>query len=221
MLGWAPVVKDRSGYPLGLSVRRPAQVVVCEGNPVGQVPGKNAGHDAQIYSTIFAEELSDTSFISAGSSKEVLGDFLGLAAALPKVAAGMKIIRLIDRDDHAEADVTNFNHGGVSVLSERHIKSYLYDDEVLNALCVSVGKPADAAAVLAEKQKAIAACIAQGKPSDDIKSAAGLIYIAAKEILGLTQVGNDQMAFARNTLAPPIKPGTGVYARLKRDIFGI
>ena len=36
--------------------------------------------------------------------------------------------------------------------------------------------------------------------------------------LGL--VSDDQMAFARNTLAPLVKPGTTVCADLKRDIFG-
>jgi hypothetical protein len=53
-----------------------------------------------------------------------------------------------------------------------------------------------------------------------VKSAAGEIYTKAKQILGLTGVGNDQMAFARNTLAPLIKPGMAVYAELKKSIFG-
>ena len=56
--------------------------------------------------------------------------------------------------------------------------------------------------------------------ADDVKSAAGEIYAKATKLLSLTQVGNDQMAFARNTLAPLLKPGMTVYAELKRDIFG-
>ncbi|MFT4080660.1 MAG: hypothetical protein QM659_15310, partial [Rhodomicrobium sp.] len=41
-----------------------------------------------------------------------------------------------------------------------------------------------------------------------------------KRILGLVRSGNDQISFARNTLAPLIKPGMNVYAELRRDIFG-
>lgn len=202
------------------SLVAPREVVICEGNPAGPVPGKNAEHDARVYGTIFADEFPDVTFISAGNTKEVAGDFLGLAAALPKIAAGMKVTRLIDRDDHAPADVTTFNNDGVRVLSRRHLDAYLYDDEVLTALCDSVRKPANAPAVIAAKQKAVATTVAQGKPNDDIKSAAGIIYTDTKRILRLVQVGDNQMAFARNTLAPLIKPGMAVYAELKLDIFG-
>lgn len=201
------------------SLVAPRQVIICEGNPAAPIPGKNAEHDAQIYRTIFADELPDVAFISAGNSKEVAGDFLGLAAALPKVAAGMKVTRLIDRDDHAPADVAAFNKEGVTVLGRRHIESYLYDDEVLTALCNSVGRTGDAAALIAAKQKAVADSVARGNPSNDIKSAAGVIYTEAKRILGLSGVGDTQMSFARNTLAPLIKSDTHVYAELKNDIF--
>ena len=198
----------------------PKQVVICEGNPAGPVPGKNAEHDAKVYSAIFADELPDVTFISAGNSKEVAGDFLGLAAALPKVASGMKVTRLIDRDDHAPADVEDYRKLGVTVLGRRHMEAYLYDDEVLTALCNSVGKPDDIAAVLAAKQSAIVASVGRGNPQDDIKKAVGTIYDAAKRILDLRQVGNDPMAFARNTLAPLLKPGMATYSALKTDIFG-
>lgn len=198
----------------------PREVIICEGNPVGPVSGKNAEHDSRIYSTIFAEELPDVTFISAGSASQVAGDFLGLATALPKVATGMKVKRLIDRDDHTPADVTAYNENGITVLGRRHIEAYLYDDEVLTILCDSVGKPNDAPAVIAAKQNACAASIARGNPNDDIKSAAGTIYNETKRILGLVGVGNDQMSFARNTLAPLMKPGTTVYSKLKFDVFG-
>lgn len=201
------------------SLVAPRQVVICEGNPTGPVPGKNAEHDARIYETIFADEFPDVTFISAGNAKEVAGDFLGLAAALPKVAAGMQVTRLIDHDDHAYADVQKFNQNGIRVLSRRHLEAYVYDDEVLTALCTSVGKAADIPAVLAAKVKAIGDSNKRGNPSDDVKSAAGNIYTEVKRILALTQAGNDQMAFARNTLAPLIKPDTAVYAQLRGDIF--
>lgn len=102
----------------------PKQVVICEGNPRAAVPGKNTEHDARIYEAIFGEEMPDTTFISAGSSKEVQNDFIGLATALPKLASGMKIIRLIDLDDHAPMDVLAFKNMGIQVLSLRHIEAY-------------------------------------------------------------------------------------------------
>ena len=45
------------------------------------------------------------------------------------------------------------------------------------------------------------------------------MYVACKKILGLTQYGNDAKEFARETLAPLIKPGMAVYEELKSDIF--
>lgn len=198
----------------------PRQVVICEGSPLGPVSGKNVEHDARVYSTIFADELPDVSFISAGSASQVAGDFLALATALPKVAAGMKVTRLIDLDDHAPTDVAAYKQQGVTVLSRRHLEAYLFDDEVLTALCNSVGKPEDVSEVLAVKQRAIADSITRGNPPDDIKSAAGNIYTETKRILGLTQVGNDRHAFARNVLAHLVEPSMAVYAQLKHNIFG-
>lgn len=202
------------------SLVAPSQVVICEGNPVGAINGKNVEQDAKIYTTIFAHELPDVNFISAGSASQVSGDFLGLALALPRIASGMKITRLIDLDDHAPEDVAAFNAQGITVLKRRHIEVYMFDDEVLQALCASVGKQTNFAAVQAAKQKAVADSIGRGHPPDDIKSAAGAIYTETKRILGLVQAGNDKNAFMRNTLATLIKPGMAIYGQLKNDIFG-
>lgn len=199
----------------------PKQVVICEGNPKGMVLGKNTEHDARIYETIFGDEMPDTTFISAGNSKEVQNDFIGLATVLPKLASGMKIIRLIDLDDHTLADVVDFKNKGIHVLSLRHLEAYLYDDEVLTALCNSVGQPEKVADLIDAKVNAVANVVSQGHPADDIKKAAGMIYIAAKHKLSLTQVGNDAPAFARNTLSKLIKPGMSIYDKLRMDVFGI
>lgn len=198
----------------------PKQVVICEGNPMGAVPGKNTEHDARIYEVIFGDEMPDTTFISAGNSKEVQNDLIGLATVLPKLAAGMKIIQLIDLDDHSPADVIAFKSKGIHVLSRRHLEAYLYDDEVLAALCESAGKPEKATELIAAKTDAIANVVSHGHSADDIKKAAGTIYVAAKQMLSLTQMGNDAPAFARNTLAKLITPRMAVYAELRMDIFG-
>ena len=197
----------------------PKEVVICEGNPVGAIPGKNAAHDATVYNTIFGDELPDVKFLAGGNANAVATDRLGFVAALPLVASGITVRRLIDRDDHAPPDVAKFATEGISTLGRRHLEAYLYDDEVLTALCESSGKPAEASNLLAEKQQAIAASIKRGNAPDDVKSAAGEIYTKAKQRLGLTGVGNDQMSFARNTLAPLVKSGMAVYSELKQAIF--
>jgi len=198
----------------------PKQVVICEGNPKGTVAGKNTDHDARIYETIFGDEMPDTTFISAGNSKEVQNDFIGLATVLPKLASGIKIVRLIDLDDHTPDDVIEFKSKGIHVLSLRHLETYLYDNEVLTALCNSQGKPEKTVDLIAAKDAAIQSVVTQGFPADDIKKAAGAIYNAAKQILSLTQVGNDAPAFARNTLSKLIKPNMAIYEKLHIDVFG-
>ncbi|KUY54362.1 hypothetical protein WS45_21015 [Burkholderia sp. RF2-non_BP3] len=199
----------------------PKQVVICEGNPKGTMPGKNTEHDARIYEMIFGDEMPETTFISAGNSKEVQNDFIGLATVLPKLASGIRIIRLIDLDDHTPDDVVEFKSKGIHVLSLRHLEAYLYDDEVLTALCNSVGQPDKATDLIDAKANAVATVVSQGHPEDDVKKAAGMIYTAAKQMLSLTQVGNDAPAFARNTLSKLIKPSMAIYAKLRMDVFGV
>ncbi len=198
----------------------PRQIVICEGDQTKQA-SKNAEFDAKIYSIIFADEKPDVIFVSGGNSKEIVSDFLGMSALLSKIASGITVTRVIDCDDHAPADVEEYHTREIRVLSRRHIESFLYDDEVLTALCHSVKKSAEVMNLLNAKKSAITESVARGNPPDDIKSAAGTIYSETKRILGLTQVGNDQAAFARQTLAPLIKPGMAVYADLKRDIFAV
>jgi predicted ATPase len=199
----------------------PREIVLCEGNPKGSVPGKNEEHDARCYEAIFADEFPDTMFVSSGNSIDVAGDRLKFAAVFPRVIKGVTVRRLVDRDDHSAQDQAEFKKKGIWCLSRRHLESYLYDEEILLALCDEVGRTADFPAVRAARQKAMSEIASQGKPSDDVKSAAGLIYTSVKSILALTAVGNDQMAFARNRLAPLVKPQTNVYAELRRDIFGL
>lgn len=197
----------------------PREVIICEGNPSGDVAGKNAEHDARIYSVIFSDEFPDTTFISAGGSNQVSQDFFGIAAALPKIIAGVKIKRLIDRDDHTTADIADYEKQGITVLTRRHIEAYLFDDEILTLFCGSISKDADVMSVLDAKRRAIAESTARGNPPDDIKSAAGKIFAEMKRILAFSQFGNDNIAFARNALAPLVRPGTNVYRDLKADIF--
>jgi hypothetical protein len=194
--------------------------VVCEGNPGGAIQGKHADHDARCYEAIFGDEKPDVKFVSGGNSTGVAGDNLGFAKAIPAIVSGTSVIRLIDRDDHASRDVADFKTRGITVLSQRHIESFLWDDEVLTELCNAHGASGEIANVIADKAAAIASSQTRGNPAYDIKSAAGAIYNSVRQRLGIVGGGNDARSFARNSLAPLIKPGMRIYAELDTSIFG-
>lgn len=198
----------------------PGIIVVCEGNPRSAVVGKNAEHDAKCYRAIFNESGGDIEFLSAGNSRDVQTDRLAVMSSIKKIAAGVRVIPLIDRDGHAPADVVSLENDGYRVLSRRHLECYFYDDEILSALCDNVGKSSEKARILQIKKDAIAASVARNNLPDDMKSAAGEIFSKVVHALGITQGGNSKEAFDLNTLCPLITQGTQVYQELRRDIFG-
>ena len=221
-----PTVPDRafwgSVYDVALAdlsaLVAPERVVICEGEPKNKAPGKNYAHDAQCYENIFRHEFPETQFVPGGNADEVTEDRRGIAYALSVLTRGTGVIKLIDLDDQSPQQVADLNKSGVRVLSRRNLESYLFSDEVLTALAEWVGKPGELVELLAEKQSIRVA--RPSVPADDLKPASGEIYLACKQLLGLTQLGNDAKAFMRDTLAPLIKPGTMAYDELKRDIFG-
>jgi predicted ATPase len=223
----APVVPSRAFWERVLRVAlddladlvAPTEVVICEGNPKIPTPGKNEEHDARCYNAIFAEEFAETKFVSGGNSHEVAADRLKFASVFGNLVSGITVKRLIDGDDHSPQDKVDFRQEGVRTLTRRHLESYLFDDDTLDALCNSLGKTADIPSVRAAKATAIAALGPRGKPTDDLKSAAPQIYASIKTILGLSRTGNDYLAFSRQVLVPLVKPGTGTYEQLKKDIF--
>lgn len=196
----------------------PERVVICEGQPMTSQPVGNHSHDAKCYERIFEDEFPETRFVSMGNDREIIGDKRGLAEALLSLVDDLKVLRLIDRDDRTDEEIADANRQGVRVLSRRNLESYLFDDEALRALAVSVGKDGEIEKLLSEKQRIVAN--KTSGPPDNLKLVSGEIYNACKNILDLKQCGNDAKAFMRATLAPLIKPGMGVYDELKRDIFG-
>ena len=196
----------------------PSRVVICEGHPQTQNPVTNHSHDARCYERIFETEFPETRFVSMGNDREIVGDRRGLAEALLSLIDGLEVVRLIDRDDRSEKEIVDANRQGVRVLSRRNLESYLFDDEVIRALALSASKEDETQKLLCEKQ-----CIVANRTSDrpdNLKPASGGIYLACKNILSLTQCGNDAKTFMRDTLAPLIKPEMNVYKELQRDIFG-
>ena len=195
----------------------PERVVICEGHPRTNRPVRNHSHDARCYECIFEAEFPETRFVSMGNDREVSGDKHGLAQALLSLVNGLEVVRLIDRDDCSDEEVTDARQNGVRILSRRNLESYLFDDEVLRTLAESQGRKDKTDELLAKKN--ILASGTNG-PADNLKPASGQVYNECKKILDLTQVGSNAKAFMRDTLAPLVKPGMSVYEELKRDIFG-
>ena len=195
----------------------PSQVVICEGQPLGTSEGKNIANDARCYDRIFEDEYPDIRFISGGSALEVQADRFGIAEAIRTLVSGLEVVRLVDRDDQSQQEVEEQNKKGVKVLSRRNIESYLFDDEVLEALAGSVGSPERKDSLLAKKKDLLAQ---SDGPPDDIKRISGPLYVECKKILSLTGCGDTTEAFMRDTLAPLVTARMKVYCDLKADIFG-
>lgn len=193
----------------------PRRIVICEGKP-----GRARGNDADCYDVVFADEFPETRFLSAGNATDVELDRLALVQAIAALAAGTNVTRLVDRDDRSDEEIVRCKQEGVRVLRRRHIESYFYDDEMLLALCVKNGKGDVIEELLKDKEDAIQTNVNNGRARDDIKSASGGIYNAAKHRLGLIQCGNNAREFMRATLAPLMRPDMEIYRQLREDIFG-
>jgi hypothetical protein len=194
----------------------PEHVVLCEGG--SREGGSN--FDADCYNRIFQTERPQTLFLGAGNSDDVCNDPRGVQRLLSGLAPGVTISRAIDRDDSTEDEIRTRQSQGIRVLTLRNIESYLLDDSILRAICESFGHPERAIDLIAAKSTAIASSVQSGGPTDDIKRAAGDIYNAAKRLLPEHKLGSDRRAFMREICSQHIKPGSPIYDRLKRDIFG-
>ena len=221
-----PTVPDRAFWKTTYEVAlddlaalvSPERVVICEGEPKNRNSGASYSHDARCYGRIFDTAFPETQFIPGGNAGEVAGDNRGIAYALGVLTEGCEIVRLIDRDSLSSTEIAEHSKDAVRVLSRRNLESYLFDDEVLRALALSVGKTEEADELIAEKKRIRDQ--RAGDAIDDLKPASGQIYNACKSALQLSNPGNDAKTFMRDTLAPLIRPGMTVYDDLKRDVFG-
>lgn len=194
----------------------PRVIVFCEGDPHG---GKRKDFDKTIYSTIFAETHPDAFFISGGSCNDIENIEKSHGEIISTLLKNATVIKIVDRDDRSDAEISELAEKGIKVLKERNLESYLFDDEVIEKLCESVGKVEAYEECLKEKCDALASSISRGHAPDDYKSARGDIYNALKRRLELTKCGNNADTFIRDTLAPLITFDMGVYKRLEAEIF--
>lgn len=195
----------------------PKKIVFCEGNPSG---GKRKDFDATIYSTIFANTHPDAFFLSAGSCNEIEDIEKNSGEIIRTLLKGVQVIKIIDRDDRSENEISDLLEKGIRVLTERNLESYLLSDSVIKKLCEHVGKPEEYEGCIKAKKAAMEASVERGKTADDYKSASGEIYNELKRRLQLTGCGNNKDTFMRDTLAPLISPDMEVYKKLDVEIFG-
>jgi AAA15 family ATPase/GTPase len=195
----------------------PKRLIFCEGDTNGKT---RKDFDKTIFTTIFLDKYPDAFFISAKSCSELENIETSLGEIMTKLLANTEIIKIIDRDDRSNAEVSELHSKGIKVLSRRSIESYLLDDEIISKLCIKYNNADKYADCLAAKQLALQSSINRNNPPDDIKSARGDIYNSLRSILSLTQCGNNADAFLRDTIAPLVTQETEVYMQLENEIFG-
>jgi hypothetical protein len=197
----------------------PREVIFCEGRREGESAKRTPTFDAYIYRAIFGSAHPDTEFIPLGGTGEVEKDSALVGAALSKMLPSIKTWRVFDRDDRSESEIAELRRAGTRVLGRRDLESYLWDDEIITALAVRHGRPADAATIIGEKQRLMALLPSQHMPADDIKAVSGPLYNFTKRLLNLTGCGNNAVEFARATLAPLVVPATRLYVELEAAVF--
>lgn len=194
----------------------PRVVVVCEGSSIGN---RRKDFDAEIYNRILGSQTPDVLFISGGSSNQVSNNGVSIRHALTSILPTARILALCDRDDKSEFEVSEFECSGDIVLSERNLESFLFADDIIEALVIREGKDHLLSDALKVKKDAIANSVGRGNPADDIKSAAGQIYTGLKKLLNLQRCGNSTDTFMRDTLAPLVIAPMRTFQGLKTAII--
>ena len=218
-----PVSLDRVAWEKMLSVTlddlseliAPETLVICEGSQVGN---RRRDFDADIYNTVLGPHERSTVFVSGGSKDEVVRNGEIVRGILDAAIPGSRTLALRDRDDMSFQEIANLPDE-VIVLGKRNLESYLLDDEVLELFLREIMQDSRIFQVLTIKQAALSSNPQRGKPTDDVKSAAGIIYSNVKKSLDLQQMGDNCDAFMKFHLAPLITPATDIYRRLKADVI--
>lgn len=195
----------------------PRVVVVCEGSSVGN---RRKDFDAEIYNRVLGSQTPDVLFVSGGASNQVANSGVSIRQTLANILPSAKIVAVCDRDDMSTDEVAQFEAAGDIVLSRRNLESYLFADDVIEALVVREGKDNLLGDALALKTHAVENSVARGNPPDDLKSAAGEIYVGLKRLLALQRCGNNTDTFMRDTLAPLVDAPMPTYQALTAAIMG-
>lgn len=193
----------------------PSVLILCEGSSIGK---RRKNFDAEIYNRILGQTISHVLFISGGSSTQLFQNGNSLRETLMALVPSTAVLTLRDRDDLSDQEVSKHESGGNLVLRKRNLESYLFADDIIEALAAKSGLPQLAEQALDLKRTAVARSVDRSNPADDMKSAAGEIYVGLKKLLSLTRCGNDTDSFMEDTLAPLVTPATQTYHQLYADI---
>ncbi|SET02927.1 AAA family ATPase [Thorsellia anophelis] len=197
----------------------PEYLVFCEGKKLGDTTGSKPSFDVGVYKVIFSQRYPNAEFVPLGGTGEVKQNSELIITLLSKITPNVKCWSIYDRDDRAPHEIEELKTNQVYVLDRRDIESYLWDDEVLDKLCMKYGKPESIASVLAQKALLISELKIKNKPADDIKAISGKLYDFCKNELSLTGRGQNAEAFATDTLAKLITPDLQIYQELERAVM--
>ena len=181
-----------------------------------QFGSRRKDFDADVYEQILRTHEPDFVFVSGGNSQQIEQTGSQIHGILEHVLPRTKVIALADRDDKSPKEASQYR--GI-VLTKRNIESYLLADDVIKALVDKKGKSELYNEALQIKSKALQDSIERGNRCDDLKSAAGEIYVGLKKLLDLQQPGDNKDTFMRDTLAPLISPEMKTYQELKSHII--
>lgn len=191
----------------------PANIILCEGKRLGE-DGRKPSFDVTVYRCIFGNDYPEIEFLPLGGISQIRSDGEVFAKLLTTVATGTRVWSVFDRDDRASHEIEDLSKQNVQVLGRRDLESYLWDDEIIKALCEKQEKPEIAQEIVAEKLRLLGDNSSHGKPSDDVKAVSGPMFNFTRNRLQLTGCGNDAEAFAIATLAPLFAPTQSVYKEL-------
>ena len=193
------------------SLVAPQRVVICEGSRDKHVKA----FDARCYNRLFADEFSETLFISQGGSGEVIQSE-HLVAILKAIASGIDVEKLIDRDDMTAEERSRKIEHGIRVLRRRELEEYLYDPEVLRTFLRTVGKESVVEQVLSERESLV-----NGQPGPtNIKDVSRLLFMEIRNATKLANLGDNREQFAVQFLLPALRKTHMVYEELREDVFG-
>lgn len=115
----------------------PSTVIVCEGSSIGT---RRRNFDAEIYNRILGSRYPEVLFVSGGSTSQVQDTGISVRSVLVQIIPNSKLISLMDRDDRSSSEVATIESAGNLVLQKRNLESYLFADDVIEALLEKEGK---------------------------------------------------------------------------------
>ena len=218
--GSAPDVQLKPSQPSGQLLREamsvalddlarllaPEVLVICEGS---QVSDRVPVWDERIYRQIFRDLHPRVEFKSSGGK----GELERASQIASVIAPGTHILKLRDRDDLTPENRIRLleSDPNLRVLKRHSLESYLLDDGVLDALADDRGTRVENAV-----DKLKAARDGAIRPNGSAKGALGLVFEAAKKVLGNTEgLGENPSQFSADVLAKLIMPSMKVREELE------